>query len=389
MKILILGLFCAASSTPGDWSIRGTQEPVPIVNGEFDRDENGRLVGWNVGDRGDRVRTRPASNVANSEEAEWTDGVRFVFPADGDEIVLSQPLDGFDDGDAATLRVGLNMRCLDGGSARVECLLLDEEGRTVSRATMPEAASRWGRRFVDLQVPDRAGSSELRLSLRRVGSADGGAVEIDRLSVGRVVPDGPEFVSIFNGVDLDGWTGSIEGFGVEQNAIRTHPERAGGNLFTQRQFDDFILRFDFKLEPGSNNGIAIRAPLEGDPAYEGLEVQVLDSGDARYAGLAPWQVHGSVYGIAPALRGYLAPPGQWNSEEIRVEGRRVTVVLNGMRILDCDLDQVTRDGTLSGRVHPGLNRRAGHLGFCGHGDVVWFRDLRVRPISGTSAPASR
>ena len=387
MKTLVLCLFAAASFTPGDSSARNAQEPIPIVNGEFDRGDDGRLVGWELGGE-DRAST-PSASTGSNRDAEWTDGVRFAFPAGEVGVVLSQQLDPFDDGDATTLRLGLNIRRPDGGSARIECLLVDEEGRIVSRATMPEAGSQWGRRFVDLEVPDRPESSALRLSLRLVGAAEDGVVEIDRLSLGRLVPDGPEFVSLFNGVDLDGWAGSIEGFGVEQNAIRTYPDRAGGNLFTQRQFGDFVLRFDFKLEPGSNNGIAIRAPLEGDPAYEGLEVQVLDSGDPKYAGLAPWQVHGSIYGIAPALRGYLAPPGQWNTEEIRVEGRRVTVVLNGKRILDCDLDEATRDGTLSGRAHPGLTRCTGHVGFCGHGDVVWFRDLRVRPISGTSAPTSR
>jgi hypothetical protein len=120
-----------------------------------------------------------------------------------------------------------------------------------------------------------------------------------------------------------------------------------------------------------------------------MEIQVLENSHPNYAGLKPWQFHGSVYGISPALRGYQALPGEWNHEEIRVEGRKVRVVLNGKVINEVDLDEAMKDGTLSGREHPGAARLSGHIGFCGHGDVVEFKDLRLRPLSGTSAPSGR
>ena len=101
---------------------------------------------------------------------------------------------------------------------------------------------------------------------------------------------------------------------------------------------------------------------------------------SKYAGLKPWQFHGSIYGVAPALRGYQRPPGEWNDEEIRVQGRRVTVVLNGKIILNVDLDTATKDGTLSGRDHPGVANTSGHIGFCGHGDLVEFTDLRIQSL---------
>ena len=141
-----------------------------------------------------------------------------------------------------------------------------------------------------------------------------------------------------------------------------------------------MLRFEFKLFPGSNNGVALRAPLEGDPAYLGMESQVLDNGDPRYKGIKPWQRHGSIYGISPALPGYQRPVGEWNTEEIRVQGRKVRITLNGTIILDCDLDDATSEGTLSGQKHPGLDRKSGHIGFCGHGDDVAYRNIRIKRL---------
>lgn len=184
------------------------------------------------------------------------------------------------------------------------------------------------------------------------------------------------FVAIFNGRDLSGWVGDVTGYAVEEGAIVCLP--AGRNLYTAREYGDFTLRFEFRLTPGANNGIGIRAPRDGDPAYAGLEIQVLDDGDQRYAGIKPWQTHGSVYGIAAAKRGHLKPVGEWNEEEIDVRGRRVKVTLNGAIVLDVDLDEATKEGTLSGQAHPGLTRDRGHIAFCGHGDRVAFRALRVK-----------
>lgn len=184
------------------------------------------------------------------------------------------------------------------------------------------------------------------------------------------------FVAIFNGRDLTGWVGDTRGYAVEDGAIVCLP--SGRNLYTEREYGDVTLRFEFRLSPGANNGIGLRTPREGDPAYAGLEVQVLDDGHPKYAGIKDWQAHGSVYGIAAAKRGHLRPAGEWNQQEIDIRGRRVKVTLNGVVILDVDLDEATKEGTLSGEKHPGLARTRGHIAFCGHGDRVEFRALRVR-----------
>ena len=113
-----------------------------------------------------------------------------------------------------------------------------------------------------------------------------------------------------------------------------------------------------------------------------MEVQIIDNSAEKYATLKPYQLHGSIYGVVPALRGHLLPVGQWNYEEIRCDGRRVTVSLNGSVIVDADLDTACRVGTLDGVDHPGLKRTSGHVGFLGHGAAVAFRNLRIRSLSG-------
>lgn len=188
------------------------------------------------------------------------------------------------------------------------------------------------------------------------------------------------FVSLFNAQDLTGWTGSTKGYLVKDGNIVLDPKLGGGNLYTVGQYADFVLRFEFRLTPGANNGLAIRAPLSGDPAYVGMEIQILDDTAAKYSNLMPYQYHGSIYGVVPAKRGYLKPIGQWNSEEVIASGRRVSVRLNGTIIVDADIDQASKPKTIDGRDHPGLKQQEGHIGFCGHGDYVEFRNIRIKTL---------
>lgn len=188
------------------------------------------------------------------------------------------------------------------------------------------------------------------------------------------------FLPLFNGKDLTGWIGNIAGYQAEGGAIVVHPEKSGGNLYTENTYSDFVLRFDFQLTPGANNGIGIRAPLTGDAAYEGMEIQVLDSEHPKYSQLQPYQYHGSVYGVIPAKRGYLLPTGEWNREEIMIKGNRIQVTLNGTVITEGDIAAAAQNGTMDHKAHPGLLRKEGHIGFLGHGDVVRFKNLRIKKL---------
>jgi len=197
------------------------------------------------------------------------------------------------------------------------------------------------------------------------------------------VPDSNEaedgFVSLFNGKDLSGWTGDVDGYQAKEGEIVIHPDK-GGNLFTEEEFHNFILKFEFKLTPGANNGLGIRSPLEGNPAYDAMELQILDNTAEKYKDLKPYQYHGSIYGVVPAKRGYQRPVGEWNYQEVRAQGNRITIVLNGITIIDADIQKAGGKGTKDGGDHPGLFREKGHIGFLGHGSLVYFRNIRIKKL---------
>lgn len=187
------------------------------------------------------------------------------------------------------------------------------------------------------------------------------------------------YVVLFNGKNLDGWQGSTGGYDVKDGVLICR-KNGGGRLFTKDQYDDFSFRFEFKLEPGSNNGVGIRAPLKGDPAYVGMEIQVLDNTADKFKNLQPYQYHGSIYGVVPAKRGHLKPVGQWNSEEIMCKGKHVVVKLNGVTIVDADIEKASTPETMDHRKHPGLKRDKGYIGFLGHGAHLEFRNIRIKEL---------
>lgn len=189
-------------------------------------------------------------------------------------------------------------------------------------------------------------------------------------------PEG--FVSVFNGKDFEGWGGPVENYDVKEGSIVCKPGK-GGTIFTKDEFGDFVARVEFRLPAGGNNGLAIRYPGTGDPAYAGMcELQVLDTENKKYAKLDPRQAHGSAYGMVPAHRGYLRPVGEWNYQEVTVKGSTIKVELNGTIILDTDLSKVSE--YMANSPHPGKERTAGHFGFAGHNDPVEFRNIAVKKL---------
>jgi hypothetical protein len=189
------------------------------------------------------------------------------------------------------------------------------------------------------------------------------------------------FKPLFDGKTLNGWKligGHGPGYIVKDGKI-VCPADGGGNLFTEKEYGNFAFRFEFLLTKGANNGVGIRAPFEGDAAYKAMEIQILDDGDQQYKGqIRPEQYHGSVYGVIPARTGFRKPLGQWNEEEILVNGRHIKVTLNGVIILDANLDMVKEPAVLA--EHPGLANKAGHVGFLGHGSYVEFRNVRIKAL---------
>ncbi len=189
------------------------------------------------------------------------------------------------------------------------------------------------------------------------------------------------FVSLFDGLNLDQWRGNKTGYIVADGTVVVNPEDGnGGNLYTNNEYANFVYRFEFQLTPGANNGIGIHAPPAGDAAYVGMEIQVLDNEAPIYKDLHVYQYHGSVYGVIPAKRGYLLPTGEWNQEEIMINGSKIKVTLNGTVITEGDIKEASKNGTLDHKEHPGLTRTTGHIGFLGHGDVVRFKNMRVKVL---------
>lgn len=193
------------------------------------------------------------------------------------------------------------------------------------------------------------------------------------------------FVPLFDGKSLKGWiglNGDTSSYYVKDGMLICK-STGKVHIFTEKQYSNFILRLQIKMDPGGNNGIGIRTRISREPHLYGMEIQVLD--DDYYADgdpikLKDYQHHGSIYGVVPAKTGHLKPAGQWNDQEILCDGRRVRVTLNGVVIVDADLDKVK---PLDGRKHPGLKYKKGHISLHAHGNYgaqVYFRNIRIKEL---------
>ena len=185
------------------------------------------------------------------------------------------------------------------------------------------------------------------------------------------------FTSLFNGKDLTGWKrhgGNKDTWGAEKGILFVK-KGGGGWLMTEKEYGDFELRLEFKVPKGGNSGVALRSPMKGDPAYTGMEIQILD--DPSYKGLQKWQHTGSIYGVVPSSKQPTRPVGEWNRYRIVCKGRKVTVELNGEKIVDANLDDYKEK---HGKAHPGILRDKGHLGLQEHGGRVEFRNLFIKEL---------
>ena len=237
--------------------------------------------------------------------------------------------------------------------------------------------------YVKLTVTKNSANPSTHVNeLMLFSSADVSMIDPDNILPPLPAPDAEGFYTLFDGTDLDQWAGNKTAYYINENGeIAVDPSKGGsGNLYTAREYDNFIFRFEFKLTPGANNGIGLRTDKGANAAYSGFEIQVLDDTAEKYKNLQPYQYHGSVYGIIPAKRGSQKPVGEWNSEEIVMDGSRIKVTVNGQVIVDADLAEAAKEGTMDKKEHPGLKRTTGHISFCGHGDKLWYRNIKVKPI---------
>ena len=244
----------------------------------------------------------------------------------------------------------------------------------VDHARMENYFNRKGQipRTGPIQLQTHGGEIRWRnVFIREIGTNEGNEILASK--------GGNDFKSAFNGKNFEGWAGPTNNYSVDHGSIQCIKGK-GGTIYVNDELGNFSARMEFKLPPGGNNGLAIRYPGSGDTAYVVMcELQVLDDSAKKYAKLHPAQYHGSAYGMAPAARGYQRPVGEWNFQEVTVDGSRIKVELNGTLILNADLANVEKPmydiGKFKGRL-----RKSGYFGFAGHGDAVSFRNISIRNI---------
>jgi hypothetical protein len=288
-------------------------------------------------------------------------GERVTVNFNGEDVVVNAPLENFFANRKAGY-VAYGKPAKDG-----------DDGAKPANGFMPDPVSTRGP--IQLQTH----GSEIRW--RNVFVRGIPADEANRLLAAR---DADGFVELVNGRDLTGWQGAVDSYEVKDGSIVCRPGK-GGDLLTNDEYEDVVIRTEFRLPEAGNNGIALRTPPGAHSSSDGLELQVIDSDgyNAKQAaagkpGLTPHQYHGSLYHCVGAKHGYLRPAGAWNFQEIVVRGQRITVTLNGTKILDVDIDALDR--AQIEKPPKGLDRRKGHIGFAGHSDPVEYRSFRVKRL---------
>ncbi len=189
-------------------------------------------------------------------------------------------------------------------------------------------------------------------------------------------PKGAE--ALFNGKNLAGWWMDASAkpvWGAEKGVI--YCEGGGGGwLMTAKEFSDFELHLEYKMPKGGNSGVCIRSPLTGNPAYAGMEIQLIDD-EGWPEKLNNWQNTGAIYEVVPPKKIHNKPIGEWNQLKITAKGRQITVVNNGETLVDANLDDYAKQ---HGARHPGILRTGGHVGFQSYNKRVEFRNIYLKAL---------
>jgi hypothetical protein len=184
-----------------------------------------------------------------------------------------------------------------------------------------------------------------------------------------VAADDGGFTDLLAGGTLDAWQPQKD-YTLKDGIVSGR----SGRLYSKKEYSDFHFKFEFRLQEGTNNGLAIRSPNRGRP----IELQIIDN--KRYAKLKDYQRHGSLYNYVPAKTGFQKPVGEWNQQEVVCKGSMVTVTLNGTIILEADLSKVKPIGDRY--VVNYINTASkGHVGFLGHNSLIEFRNIRIKELT--------
>jgi hypothetical protein len=202
--------------------------------------------------------------------------------------------------------------------------------------------------------------------------AGGGRIEFRNLLIREL-----GYRSLGNGEDLEGW--QPIGFGarwaVEDGIMSGTPSESDW-LSTAKEYANFVLRLEYRVRSGGKGGVAVRTPRFGAPAYQGIEVPLLDARADNEADRPATQTSGGLYDVVAPTEPAARPAGEWNQLEVRAQDRRVQVTLNGKPTVDTDLDTLG----LHFPNHPGLIAKRGYLGLRAYTPGVEFRNLRLREL---------
>jgi hypothetical protein len=264
---------------------------------------------------------------------------------------------------------------VDQDSARVEVEIQHRGHPSFKRTSRQEVSLRPG--LYELRLTDTKHGR--RLSATSVSIPRGGRKAVQVVTAAEL-PDPntpPGFTPLFNGTDLRHWQvvhGSLDAWDVAEPQVLYTTGQGGGWLMTEKEYGDFELQLEYKVSAGANSGVALRSPLDGDPAYAGMEIQILD--DAAHPDLLLTEYTCAIYDVVPPSAGSARPAGQWNNLRIIAQGRRIAVRLNDLAILDADLEAFAERA----EKHPGLSRKSGHLGLQCHDGRVEFRRVYLKPL---------
>ena len=168
------------------------------------------------------------------------------------------------------------------------------------------------------------------------------------------------FQQLFNGRDLTGWVGgggTAINWKIEKGALLCTGQKQAQWIFTEKQYANFDLRFEFNIPKNGNSGVFIRAPKEGAPWVEGMEIQVLDDYGDKWENLKSAQFTGSIYAVQAPEKRVTKKAGEWQTMRVRCTGPKCNIWINGEQVMNGDLEKLVQTHNQAG-----LKRHSGFIG---------------------------
>lgn len=203
-----------------------------------------------------------------------------------------------------------------------------------------------------------------------------------------------DVVTLFDGKSLENFRSYKDdkvgkGWKIDDGTLMFDGESGGGDIMTKAQFDNFELMFDWKVSEGANSGVMYRVTTgDGASYFTGPEYQILDD-SKHHDGKKEITSAGSLYALYKPADKKLKKVGEWNSAKIVLNGKKIEHWLNGKKVVAAELGSEDWTERVNGSKFKnwkkfGKNAK-GHICFQDHGDKVWFRNIKVKPIKKQTA----